>query len=101
MTAAAQELPAPGARVSGIDLGKLGLRLGEPVRFRKLDGGRWLPGRMTGVAADGSITIYDADGAARNLRPERIEVRRPGARGRLTWRLLSDVAVTWEQLELW
>ncbi len=89
------------AQVTGAALVKLGVRPGEPVRFRKLDGGRWLPGKMTGVAADGSITIYDTDGAARNLRPERIEVRRPGARGRLTWRLLSDVAVTWEQLELW
>lgn len=56
---------------------------------------------MVGVSPDGSIAIFDADGAARSLRPERIEVRRPGNRGRLTWQLLSDVAVTWEQLELW
>ncbi len=79
----------------------LGLRHGEAIRFRKLDGGRWWSGKMAGIAADGSVTIFDADGAARNLRPERIEVRRPGSRGRLTWQLLSDVAVTWEQLELW
>jgi hypothetical protein len=83
------------------ELAQLGLRAGEPVRFRKLDGGRWRPGRMSSVAADGSFTIYDADGAARSLRPQRIEVRRPAARGRLTWQLLSDVAITWEQLELW
>lgn len=56
---------------------------------------------MSAVAADGSITIFDADGAARSLRPDRIEVRRPGSRGRLTWQLISDVAVTWEQLQLW
>jgi hypothetical protein len=79
----------------------LRLTTGEPVRFRKADGGRWLPGKMSGVAVDGSITIHDANGAARSLRPERVEVRRPGDRGRLTWQSVSDVAVTWEQLALW
>ena len=48
------------------------------MRFRKAEGGRWLPGKMSGVATDGSITIHDANGAARSLRPERVEVRRPG-----------------------
>ena len=82
-------------------LAQLRLTSGEPVRFRKLEGGRWLPGKMSGVAADGSITIHDANGAARSLRPERVEVRRPGDRGRLTWQRVSDVAITWEQLALW
>jgi hypothetical protein len=82
-------------------LAQLRLTSGEPVRFRKAEGGRWLPGRMSGVATDGSITIHDANGAARSLRPERVEVRRPGNAGRLTWQLVSDVAITWEQLELW
>jgi hypothetical protein len=85
----------------GDELAALGVHHGEPVRFRKHDGGRWWQGRMHAVAADGSFTIYDLDGAARSLRPERLEVRRPGPRGRLTWRLLSEVAITWEQLELW
>jgi hypothetical protein len=82
-------------------LAQLRLSSGEPVRFRKAEGGRWLPGKMSGVATDGSITIHDANGAARSLRPERVEVRRPGSAGRLTWQLVSDVAITWEQLELW
>ena len=82
-------------------LAQLRLTSGEPVRFRKADGGRWLPGKMSGVAVDGSITIHDANGAARSLRPERVEVRRPGSRGRLTWQPVSDVAITWEQLALW
>jgi hypothetical protein len=82
-------------------LAQLRLASGEPVRFRKVEGGRWLPGKMSGVAVDGSITIHDANGAARSLRPERVEVRRPGSRGHLTWQLVSDVAITWEQLALW
>ncbi len=56
---------------------------------------------MSGVAVDGSITIFDANGAARSLRAERVEVRRPGGRGRLTWQTVSEVAITWEQLQLW
>jgi hypothetical protein len=82
-------------------LQRIGLQAGEPVRFRKADGGRWFAGKMQGVAADGSITVHDANGAARSLRPERVEVRRPGSRGRLSWQLVSDVAITWEQLVLW
>ena len=79
----------------------LGLKSGEPVRFRKGETGRWFAGKMSGVGFDGSITIYDANGAARSLRPERVEVRRPGGRGRLTWQTISDVAITWEQRQLW
>ena len=79
----------------------LGLKSGEPVRFRKGETGRWFAGKMSGVAMGGSITIYDANGAARSLRPERVEVRRPGGRGRLIWQTVSDVAITWEQLQLW
>ncbi|MGD9997355.1 MAG: hypothetical protein AB7L17_07810 [Ilumatobacteraceae bacterium] len=82
-------------------LEQLGLRCGEAIRFRRNGTGRWILGRVAGVASDGSIQLFDPDGAARNLRPAMVEVRRPGARGRLQWRLVSDVAITWEQLELW
>jgi hypothetical protein len=81
-------------------LNAVGLRLGEPIRFRRHDGGRWLVGKVVRVEPDGSITLHDPDGAARSLRPELVQVRRPGGRGRLVWRVVSDVAVTWEQLEL-
>ena len=81
-------------------LARLGLRSGEPIRFRRGERGRWIVGRVAGIAADGSVTLRDPDGSARSLRPERVEVRRPGSRGRLRWRLVSDVAITWEQLEL-
>lgn len=80
----------------------LGLRAGEAVRFRKGDAGRWIAGRIAGVNADGSITLHDVpQGAARSLRPDRLEVRRPNSRGRLAWQNVGVVAITWEQLALW
>ncbi len=81
-------------------LNRLGLRRGEPIRFRRHERGRWIVGRVAGIASDGSITLRDPDGSARSLRPERVQIRRPGSRGRLRWWVVSDVAVTWEQLEL-
>lgn len=78
----------------------IGLRLGEPVRFRRHSGGRWLVGKVARAEPDGSITLHDPDGAARSLRPDGLQVRRPNARGRLVWKDVTDVAVTWEQLEL-
>jgi hypothetical protein len=85
---------------SGDALDGLGLRHRESIRFRRHGRGRWVVGTVEGIAADGSITLRDPDGSARSLRPDRVEVRRPGSRGRLRWRTVSDVAVTWEQLEL-
>ena len=87
--------------IDAATLQKLGLRSGEPVRFRKGETGRWFAGKMSGVAIGGSITVFDANGNARSLKPERVEVRRPGSRGRLSWQTVSDVAITWEQLQLW
>ncbi len=81
-------------------LNAVGLHLGEAIRFRRHKGGRWLIGKVARVEADGSITLHDPDGAARSLKPETLQVRRPGSRGRLVWMAVSDVAVTWEQLEL-
>jgi len=78
----------------------IGLRPGEPARFRRNEGGRWIDGRLTRVEPDGSVTLHDRDGSARSLRPERVQVRRPGSRGHLTWQFVSEVATTWEQLEL-
>ena len=85
---------------SPASLSRLGLRMGEPIRFRPHERGRWIVGRVVGIEYDGSIAIRDPDGSARSLRAERVEVRRPGSRGRLRWRPVSEVAVTWEQLEM-
>lgn len=81
-------------------LARFGLRLGEAIRFRRNNRGRWVVGKVAGIATDGSITLRDPDGSARSLRPEFVEIRRPGSRGRLRWSVVSDVALTWEQLEL-
>lgn len=85
---------------SPASLARLGLRMGEPIRFRRHDKGRWVVGRVAGIELDGSISLRDPDGSARSLRAERVEIRRPGSRGRLRWRVVSEVAVTWEQLEM-
>ena len=47
-----------------------------------------------------TITARDRLERAPTLRPERIQVRRAGQRGHLTWQFVSDVATTWEQLDL-
>jgi hypothetical protein len=78
----------------------IGLRLSEPIRFKRNDGGRWLVGKVVRMESDGSVTLHDTDGAARSIRPERVQVRRPGTNGRLVWMTVSEVALTWEQLEL-
>jgi len=86
--------------VAANTLARIGLHAGEPVRFRRAEGRRWEIGRVSRVEPDGSITLFDADGGARSLRPEVLMVRRPGTRGRPIWRTISEVAVTWEQLNL-
>jgi hypothetical protein len=80
-------------------LDRLGLHRGEAVRFRRHEGGRWHEGRVAAVSSDGSVTLHDADGSARSLVPERLEVRRPGRRGTLEWQPVAELG--WEQLSLW
>jgi len=86
--------------VAANTLARIGLHAGEPVRFRRAEGRRWEVGRVARVEPDGSITLFDPDGAARSQRPEQLMVRRPGRSGRKVWRAVSEVAVTWEQLNL-
>lgn len=81
-------------------LARLGLRRSEAIRFKRNDRGRYIVGKVEGIEVDGSVTLRDPDGSARSLRAERLEIRRPGPHGRLKWQVVSDVAVTWEQLEL-
>lgn len=83
-----------------LTLESLGVRPGEPVRFRKAEGGRWFAGKIATSNPDGSMTLYDANGAARSLFPDRIEIQRPGTRGRMVWLTLADLATTSEQMSL-
>lgn len=85
---------------SAAALARFGLRPAEAIRFRRNGRGRYVVGRVEGVEVDGSITLRDPDGSARSLKPDRLEIRRPGSRGRLRWQVVSEVAITWEQLEL-
>lgn len=83
-----------------LTLEMLGVHPGEAVRFRKVDGGRWFAGKVAASNQDGSITLYDANGAARSLFPDRIEIQRAGRRGRKVWLTLAELAVTAEQMNL-
>ncbi len=77
-------------------LARLGLRLGEPIRFRQNNKGRWIVGKVEGIEDDGSIQLRDPNGATRSLRAEVLEIRRPGSSGRLRWCIVSDVAVNFD-----
>lgn len=80
-------------------LPRLGLRPGEPVRFRR--GSRWHEGRLVGLEADGSLQVTDRRGAARSLPVDAVEVRRAGPRGAVVWRSVPAVMNQPEQLDLW
>ena len=92
--------PEGGHHGPPLTLDSLGVHPGEPVRFRKAEGGRWFAGKIAASNPDGSMTLYDANGAARSLFPDRIEIQRPGGRGRLVWITLADLATTSEQMRL-
>jgi hypothetical protein len=81
-------------------LARLGLHPAEVIRFRRNEKGRYVVGKVEGIEIDGNIALRDPDGSTRSLRPEHVEIRRLGQFGRLRWQVVSDVAITWEQLEL-
>ena len=78
----------------------LGLRAGEPVRWRPKEGARWAQGAVARVEQDGSIGLTDGQGRARSLPVERLEVRASGPRGARTWEPLADRVARIEQMEL-
>ena len=81
-------------------LERLGLRPGEPVRWRPKAAGRWVEGTVPRVERDGSIGLTDAQGRARALPIDRLEVRAKGPRGARTWEPLAERAARTEQLGL-
>ncbi|MEY2568250.1 MAG: hypothetical protein QOE35_2779 [Actinomycetota bacterium] len=78
----------------------LGLRVGDKVRFRRREGGRWHTGIVRGREADGSLAVSDEKGAARALPLERVEVATAGPRGARSWEPLVERAARTEQMRL-
>jgi len=86
--------------VSAIDVERLGLRLGEAVRFRRVDRSRWQDGVVVGVERDGSLGVRDQSGASRAVPLADVLVRASGRRGARTWEPLLSRASRAEQLPL-
>ena len=79
---------------------KLGLRAGEPARFRRRANERWSQGRLVGVEADGSVRVTDSKGATLSLPLDCIEVGHTSARGKRGWEPAAARATRTEQLGL-
>lgn len=78
----------------------LGLRPGAEVRFRRAAGERWLPGKVMGREADGSVDLRDARGRSRSIPVDQIEVAERGPRGGRVWTPLVEIVARTEQLDL-
>ena len=83
-----------------LELERLALRVGEKIRFLRVDRSRWQDGVVAGVERDGSLAVRDAKGASRSVLLEHVMVRTEGARGGMHWEPLLDRAARTEQLEL-
>jgi len=83
-----------------VTIERLGLRAGEPVRFRRADRARWQDGIAVGLERDGSLSIRDANGASRAVPLDAVLVRVAGRRGGRHWEPLLDRAARTEQLDL-
>ncbi len=81
-------------------LRSLGLRAGAEVRFRRPEQSRWLPGKVMGREADGSIDLRDARGRSRAIPIDQIEVAERGPRGGRVWTPLTEIVARTEQLDL-
>jgi hypothetical protein len=86
--------------VSESALAELGLRRGDPVRFRRQATERWKEAVVTQRERDGSLGLRDGKGAARAIAIDLIEVRIAGPRGGTQWVPLEEWAERTEQLRL-
>lgn len=87
-------------RADDTGLVELGIRRGDRVRFRRRDDERWKEAVVERRERDGSIGLRDANGAARAIALDRIEVRDRGPRGGVVWEPLTERAARVEQLRL-
>jgi hypothetical protein len=83
-----------------LEVERLGVRVGEKVRFLRADRVRWQDGVVVGVERDGSLGIRDTKGASRAVPLGDVLVRAEGVRGGRHWEPLLDRAARTEQLEL-
>lgn len=84
-----------------MSLEQLGLRPGEPVRFRRRDSERWKEAVVERREKDGSLGLRDAKGASRAIELDLVEVRSTGPRGGVVWEPVSERAARTEQMPLW
>ena len=92
--------PTPAALADSALL-EVGLRPGDRVRFRRVEGGAWKQARVERRERDGSIGVRDERGAARAIAVERLQVRTSGPRGGVTWEDVAERAGRSEQLGIW
>jgi hypothetical protein len=82
------------------DVDRVGLAVGEHVRFRRRPAARWTTGVVERLERDGSVGLRDPKGAAVAITVERIEVQREGPRGGSVWEPLTARLARNEQLRL-
>lgn len=84
------------AAIAALD--SLALQVGQRIRFRKADGGRWLEGVAAGREPDGSLGLHDARGRRRSIPVTHVEVQIRGPRGGKVWEPLVEHAAREVQL---
>jgi hypothetical protein len=89
--------PAPLAESALLEVG---LRPGDRVRFRRVEGGSWKQATVERRERDGSVGVRDERGAARAITVDRLQVRTVGKRGGVVWEPVADRAERDEQLGL-
>ena len=102
MTRVSKPAPTdPTAHAAAIEaLATVGLREHQKVRFRHLDGSRWIHGTVVGLEPDGSLGLMDARGRRRSIRVTEVDVESHGPRGGRIWVPLTEIASADEQLGL-
>jgi hypothetical protein len=92
--------PTPAALAESALL-EVGLRPGDRVRFRRVDGGAWKQAKVERRERDGSVGVRDERGAARAIPIDRLQVRTAGPRGGASWEDVAERAGRNEQLGIW
>lgn len=84
-----------------LSLEGLGLAAGEQVRWRRQEGSHWHYGAVIRREKDGSVAVWDSDGAWRSIPVDRLEAQGLTRRGTRRWSPLAERADRQIQLRLW